>query len=668
MLLQAGSVLRVKGAVQARLCDCSECMRLHAAPMQWAAVFEKSDVRFAQESLAFLRWYNAKCDAVYTAGVDRVFPCKVQCTHCGTWIGDEGRDVFAAFPSLFDFVDGQSAPQFPRSFLPAYRIFCRTRALDAVDRLASFEDEGRTPASVADFLVAVAPRLDGRGHNAGAPYYAGMAALRVGAELLYLCTAEEACGPIKGYSPELMVSEVYRHSRMDCAETASAEKDRMVEKMVALLPRLHALVIGPGLGRHPAVLDAVARVVEAARETRLPLVVDADGLWLITQRPELVKGYTNAVLTPNVMEFGRLAKAILGDEHADLHAVARALAGPVVLQKGRVDRAAGPGEASPVECTEEGSPRRPGGLGDFLSGALAVILGWTVPAGMDKLRACQAASALVRRACKAAYVKHQRAMVAPDVLEEVGAAFASSARRREPPLLTSTARSRARAAAGAATDEAAADGRATRRSDGGGVAGAAGFAAQAEEREDEDVASFRDVLLRRSSDFVVRTNRPAGVSWDEVGIEKDMGERGVLYGTQTIDDAPTPFLLYDSHMSRAEGAVIEVGEGHVRQQVDIGDLQARLGVLHQRQEEGVEVHLKANKNVAIEEENCRRRENVAIEEENCRRREAGDLLKGDGDRRAALASRRAECHKGAAFAFKASLAKQAVADDEDEET
>jgi len=54
-----------------------------------------------------------------------------------------------------------------------------------------------------------------------------------------------------------------------------------------------------------------------------------------------------------------------------------------------------------------------------------VILGWTVLAGMDKLRACQASSALVRRACKAAYAKHQRAMVAPDVLEEVGRVFAS---------------------------------------------------------------------------------------------------------------------------------------------------------------------------------------------------------------------------------------------------
>ena len=48
--------------------------------------------------------------------------------------------------------------------------------------------------------------LGGSVDYAGAPFYAGMAALRVGAELLYLFTAEEATGPIKGYSPELMAS------------------------------------------------------------------------------------------------------------------------------------------------------------------------------------------------------------------------------------------------------------------------------------------------------------------------------------------------------------------------------------------------------------------------------------------------------------------------------
>merc|ERR1719174_2896941 len=79
--------------------------------------------------------------------------------------------------------------------------------------------------------------------------------------------------------------------------------------------------------------------------------------------------------------------------------------------------------------------------------------------------------------------------------------------------------------------------------------------------------------------YEVRRNRPGRITWDENKIETDTRERGVLYGTMTIEDAPTPFLLYDSQMSRAEGAVVEIGEGHVRQNVDIGDLQQRLGIL-----------------------------------------------------------------------------------------
>lgn len=74
--------------------------------------------------------------------------------------------------------------------------------------------------AVRRFLLSVAPPLDGTGHKGqagrvgvlggskdytGAPYYSGQAALSVGADLLYMFTAEEACIPIKSYSPELMV-------------------------------------------------------------------------------------------------------------------------------------------------------------------------------------------------------------------------------------------------------------------------------------------------------------------------------------------------------------------------------------------------------------------------------------------------------------------------------
>ena len=84
--------------------------------------------------------------------------------------------------------------------------------------------------------------------------------------------------------------KVYRWSRMSCNETRAAEQNRMVDKMVtSILPRVHSVVIGPGLGRDAAVLDAVARVIEHCKEKGMPCVIDADGLWLVTQRPELVR-------------------------------------------------------------------------------------------------------------------------------------------------------------------------------------------------------------------------------------------------------------------------------------------------------------------------------------------------------------------------------------------
>ena len=104
---------------------------------------------------------------------------------------------------------------FPSSFAPSSHIFCETQALEFVDGLPRFRDDRKTPRSPGDLLLDIAPPLDGSAHKgqagrvgvlggsvdyAGAPYYAGMAALRVGAELLYLLTAEEATGPIKSYT------------------------------------------------------------------------------------------------------------------------------------------------------------------------------------------------------------------------------------------------------------------------------------------------------------------------------------------------------------------------------------------------------------------------------------------------------------------------------------
>jgi ATP-dependent NAD(P)H-hydrate dehydratase len=50
--------------------------------------------------------------------------------------------------------------------------------------------------------------------------------------------------------------------------------------------------------------------VAMARELQLPLIIDGSGLNFVAETPEIVRGYSNCILTPNIAEFGRLAAAV----------------------------------------------------------------------------------------------------------------------------------------------------------------------------------------------------------------------------------------------------------------------------------------------------------------------------------------------------------------------
>jgi hypothetical protein len=145
-----------------KISDCVSCSQLHGAPMLWAAAFEKHHVRFGCESKPFLRFYNAETDAVHE-GRDRVLPCKISCSHCGTLVADEGRNMFMAFPTLFTFM--RSGEGVPQQFQPTCRIFSGSASLARYDDLPRFVDDVHTPLSAGDFLRHAAPSLDGRSHK-----------------------------------------------------------------------------------------------------------------------------------------------------------------------------------------------------------------------------------------------------------------------------------------------------------------------------------------------------------------------------------------------------------------------------------------------------------------------------------------------------------------------
>lgn len=112
------------------------------------------------------------------------------------------------------------------------------------------------------------------------------------------------------------------------------------------------------------------------------------------------------VLTPNADEWERLEKLDLG-------------AGLCVLKKGEADRVVftGTGGVPAAEVTGGGSPRRCGGTGDVLAGAVGTFLAWAAagghlgaerdPAGALVAAACGGAL-LVRSAARAARAQRCR--------------------------------------------------------------------------------------------------------------------------------------------------------------------------------------------------------------------------------------------------------------------
>lgn len=51
--------------------------------------------------------------------------------------------------------------------------------------------------------------------------------------------------------------------------------EEISSKIVNMLDRLHAIVIGPGLGRDPLMLQTASKVIEEAKKKRMAFVVDA---------------------------------------------------------------------------------------------------------------------------------------------------------------------------------------------------------------------------------------------------------------------------------------------------------------------------------------------------------------------------------------------------------
>ena len=136
--------------------------------------------------------------------------------------------------------------------------------------------------------------------------------------------------------------------------------------------RCRAVVVGPGLGRHPSTRAEVARLVA---ESPVPVVVDADGLYALgsaaAARPPA--GPAPLVLTPHDGEYTRLMDGAPGPDRIGASRRLARSAGAVALLKGPTTSVADTDDR--VRLALSGTTAlATAGTGDVLSGVIAAFI------------------------------------------------------------------------------------------------------------------------------------------------------------------------------------------------------------------------------------------------------------------------------------------------------
>ncbi|MGN1025627.1 MAG: NAD(P)H-hydrate dehydratase [Faecousia sp.] len=200
-----------------------------------------------------------------------------------------------------------------------------------------------------------------RGYT-GSAYLAAMGALRAGAGLVFLGVPESI------YAIEAVkLNEAIVFPLPDADGALSPDAAVQIREK---LPRMDAVLIGPGLGQSSGALAALETVL---REAKCPVVVDADGINLLGKHKALLRGRQYpTILTPHEMEFARLGGDTSSDRAEAAINLARTL-GCVLVRKGRGTLITD-GTVSYRNLT--GNPGMAvGGSGDVLAGIITAFLG-----------------------------------------------------------------------------------------------------------------------------------------------------------------------------------------------------------------------------------------------------------------------------------------------------
>lgn len=200
-----------------------------------------------------------------------------------------------------------------------------------------------------------------RGYT-GAAYLSAMGALRSGAGLVYLGVPESiyAIEAVKLNEPVVF----------PLPDEGGKMSEKAVPEILERLGKMDAVLMGCGMGKSAGTLAVLETVLKNAK---CPVVLDADGINLVSAHKDLLRGRTApTVLTPHDGEYLRLAGSLGKDRMTAAGDLARELGCVVVLKGHRTWITDG---TSFCRNTTGNPGMAVGGSGDMLAGMIVSLLG-----------------------------------------------------------------------------------------------------------------------------------------------------------------------------------------------------------------------------------------------------------------------------------------------------
>lgn len=226
-------------------------------------------------------------------------------------------------------------------------------------------DINRIPARINDSNKGTYGRtliIAGSEDMSGAAYLSGLAAFKTGVGLVEILTHKNNTGIIKKLLPEAIVrgyDENWNEGLFDeCINRASC------------------IILGPGISTGELAEKVTYKVLETGK---VPLIIDADGLNIISKDISVLKTYASTVIiTPHIGEMTRLSGLRKEDILKDSVAVAKEFAcsnNTILVMKNAVTLVAEPGENSRMYVNTSGTgAMSKAGMGDVLTGIIAGML------------------------------------------------------------------------------------------------------------------------------------------------------------------------------------------------------------------------------------------------------------------------------------------------------